>query len=308
MYGWSWHRVRVNLAIKKSSWKGARNARIAGEHKRKTSRVATGGIAAKLRAEVSVERLVEGCGVELTKPRSKGGHRTGACLFCGEAKALTVEPKANTWRCEGCGLSGSVVEWVQHAEGVSFTHAVELLRQGVAITATGARDGKRPPALTSRSLLPTPFEADQPDEVLLGRVVDFYRRSLAERWEPAEYLAARRLESAEMVDTFGLGYSVRGRLGNYLPNTRRVLGAKLRSQLEGIGVIADTCHEAFQGSLIVPVRDRDGAVVQVYGRKLGRSLRRGTRTLTHGPRSPPASAIRGKSSSGGRRRVSPPSV
>ena len=140
----------MNLAIKKSSWKGARNARIAGEHKRKTSRVATGGIAAKLRAEVSVERLVEGCGVELTKPRSKGGHRTGACLFCGEAKALTVEPKANTWRCEGCGLSGSVVEWVQHAEGVSFTHAVELLRQGVAITATGARDGKRPPALTSR--------------------------------------------------------------------------------------------------------------------------------------------------------------
>ncbi len=244
------------------------------------SRVATGGIAAKLRAEVSLERLVEGCGVELSRPRTKGGRRTGSCLWCGTTKGLVVEPAANTWRCESCGLGGSVVEWTQHAEGVSFTHAVELLRQGVEITAAGARDGKQPPKLTSRSLLPTPFDADQPDEALLGQVVDFYRRTLAERWEPAEYLASRRLESSEMVETFGLGFSVRGRLGNYLPDTRRVLGAKLRSQLEGIGVIADTGHEAFQGSLIVPVRDRDGVVRQVYGRKLGKSLRRGTRMHT----------------------------
>lgn len=244
------------------------------------ARVATGGLAAKLRAELSLERLVESCGVELTKPRSKGGRRTGACLFCGEVGALVVEPRPNTWRCSGCGLSGSVVEWAQHAEGVSFTHAVELLRQGVAITAAGARGGKRPPALTTRSLLPTPFDADQPDAVLLGQVVDFYRRSLAERWEPTEYLATRRLESAEMVDTFQLGYSVRGKLGNYLPETTRVLGAKLRSQLGGIGVIAESGHEAFQGSLIVPVRDRDGTVAQLYGRKLGKALRRGTRMHT----------------------------
>lgn len=250
------------------------------------SRVATGGIAAGLRSEVSLERLVEGCGVELSRARAKGAKRTGTCLWCGTVKALVVEPRPNTWRCESCGLSGSVVEWVQHAEGVSFTHAVELLRQGVEITAAGARDGKRPPRLTSRSLLPTPFEPDQPDAVLLGQVVDFYRRSLAERWEPTEYLASRRLECSEMVETFGLGFSVRGRLGNYLPDTRRVLGAKLRSQLEGIGVIADTGHEAFQGSLIVPVRDRDGTVTQLYGRKLGKHLRRGTRmhTWLPGPR------------------------
>ena len=239
----------------------------------------TGGMVAKLRAEIAVQRLAEGCGVELIKVRGKSGRLVGDCLFCGGAKTLTVEPEPNSWSCSGCGLGGSVVEWVQHAEGVSFTHAYELLRQGVAITASGARNGRRPPKLTTRALLPTPFTPDQPNEALLAELVDFYRRVLRERWEPGEYLERRRLASSEMVEVFRVGFSARS-LGHCVPDTRRDLGAKLRGQMRSIGVIGPKGHEAYDGSVIFPVLDGSGTVVQLYGRKLGRMLKRGTRLHT----------------------------
>ena len=243
------------------------------------ARYVTGGIVAKLREETSIERLVEGCGVVLAKGRGKAPKRTGDCLFCGTVKSLTVDPAGNSWACSSCSLSGSVVEWVQHAEGVSFTHAVELLREGTPITATGARGGRKPPKVNTRSLLPTPFDVGQPDEVLLGQVVDFYHRTLREAWEPAEWLARRRLDSPELVEVFRLGFANRS-LGLRLPDTHRIVGSQLRSQLQNIGVYARSGHEAYDGSIVVPVVDDAGTTVQLYGRKMGNALRKGTRLHT----------------------------
>jgi DNA primase len=43
-----------------------------------------------------------------------------------------VSPKKNLWHCLGaCQAGGSVIDWVMRAEGVSFRHAVELLKEGV---------------------------------------------------------------------------------------------------------------------------------------------------------------------------------
>lgn len=88
----------------------------------------------RLKEEVSLQRLVELAGVEL---RRQGKDLVGLCPFHEERTAsLVISPEKNLWHCMGaCQAGGSVIDWVMRAEGVSFRHAVELLRDGVAPSA-----------------------------------------------------------------------------------------------------------------------------------------------------------------------------
>ena len=45
--------------------------------------------------------------------------------------SLVITPSAFLWNCLGaCQEGGSVIDWVMKSQGVSFPHAVELLRSG----------------------------------------------------------------------------------------------------------------------------------------------------------------------------------
>jgi hypothetical protein len=47
-----------------------------------------------------------------------------------------ISPAKNLWHCLGARQAGgTVIDWVLRAEGVSFRHAVELLRSDAAFTA-----------------------------------------------------------------------------------------------------------------------------------------------------------------------------
>jgi DNA primase len=102
---------------------------------------AEGGVARIPEAEV--ERLkAEVAGVGL---RKTGSDLTGCCPFHEDSSpSLVISPARNLWHCLGaCQAGGSVVDWVMRAEGVSFRHAVELLRDGMpAVTAAGRPPGR----------------------------------------------------------------------------------------------------------------------------------------------------------------------
>ncbi|MGH2700758.1 MAG: CHC2 zinc finger domain-containing protein [Actinomycetota bacterium] len=82
---------------------------------------------ARLKAEVSLERLAQAKGVEL---RRHGAELIGLCPFHDDGNpSLVINPQKNLWHCLGaCRAGGSVIDWVMKSEGVSFRHAVELLR------------------------------------------------------------------------------------------------------------------------------------------------------------------------------------
>ncbi len=225
---------------------------------------------ARLRAEVALVRLVESAGVELT---GRAGHQRGDCPACSTVAGLTVDAKANTFSCAGCAAAGSVVEWVQLVEGVSERHAIELLREGGPTREV--RRGARLPKVGSKALLASPVRADADDATVLADVVGFYHRTLLEAADAKEFLARRRIDSAEVVGRFRVGFANRT-LGYRLPNNQRAEGRQIRSRLQDLGVLAGSGHEAFRGSLVVPIVDEAGAVVQLYGRKVGSGLRKGT--------------------------------
>lgn len=222
----------------------------------------------RLKAEVSLQRLVEAKGIEL---RRHGADLLGLCPFHDDrTPSLVVTPAKNLWHCLGaCQAGGSVVDWVMRAEGVSFRHAVELLRADLPLAA-----GPSPRVGTVRKL-PAPVTTDVDDAAALRQVVDYYHDTLKQSPEALEYLRRRGLRSLEMVEHFRLGFANRT-LGLRLPVKNRAAGADVRSRLQRLGVIRESGHEHFNGSLVIPVFDAEGRVVEMYGRKVTDGLRKGT--------------------------------
>lgn len=221
----------------------------------------------RLKEEVSVQRLVEAAGIELKK---SGKDWIGQCPFHADATAsLVVTPTKNLWHCFGCGTGGGPIDWAMKKNGVSFRHAVELLREG--ITSLAAEPVKR----STVKKLDAPVSPDADEQALLNQVIGYYHGTLKQSPEALAYLQARGLDHPELIDHFKLGFANRT-LGLRLPEKNRVAGAEIRTRLQKIGLYRESGHEHFNGSLVVPVTDEQGNVTEVYGRKILDNLRAGT--------------------------------
>lgn len=222
----------------------------------------------QLKREVSIETLARSRGIELAR---HGADLMGLCPFHDDKEpSLVISPQKNLWHCLGaCGAGGTAIDWVMRAEGVSFRHAIELLTSGAwSQTSTRAKIS------TVRKLAP-PVERDAADATLLRQVVGFYHETLKQSPEALAYLQKRGLTHPEMIDRFQLGFANRT-LGYRLPASNRVTGAEMRGRLQKLGIIRESGHEHFNGSIVIPVFSRAGEVVQMYGRKINDDLRAGT--------------------------------
>ena len=225
----------------------------------------------RLKREVSLERLAEARGVKLKR---HGADLIGLCPFHDDHEpSLVISPQKNLWNCLGaCRAGGSSIDWVMRAEGVSFRHAVELLREDHFPLA--APDAK-PPRSSTVPKLPAPVSRDADDRALLLQVVSYYHETLKQSPEALKYLEARGLKSSEMIERFQMGFANRT-LGYRLPRSNRVTGAELRGRLQKLGIYRETSREHFNGSVVIPIFDASGQVVEMYGRKITPGLREGT--------------------------------
>ena len=223
----------------------------------------------RLKKEISVQRLAEARGIKL---RRAGKELIGLCPFHDDRNpSLNIDPAKNEWHCKGaCSEGGDVIKWVMRSEGVGFRHAVELLKKNYAPT---------PGPVVKQSTvpkLPSPVTMGADDQKVMKEVVRFYNQTLRETPDALAYMEKRGLKSAEVIEHFHLGFSNR-MLGPSLPDRNRRPGAAIREQLERLGIIREESgHEHLRGSLVVPVVNLDGDVVQLYGRKITPNLRAGT--------------------------------
>lgn len=89
------------------------------------------------------------------------------------------------------------------AEGVSFAHAVQLLRDGVVPSTPRARRATRSTVAKLPPLLPQ----GAGERELAEQVVDFYAQTLGESPEALDYLKHRGLGDPALVERFRLGVS-----------------------------------------------------------------------------------------------------
>jgi DNA primase catalytic core len=225
----------------------------------------------RLKKEISVERLAEARGIKLMR---HGADLLGKCPFHNDrTPSLVITPGKNLWHCLGaCHAGGTAIDWIMRAEGISFRHAVELLRADhLPLAASPVQPVKHG---TVRKL-PPPIAREADDRALLLQVVDYYNESLKQSPEAMKYLESRGLKSSEMIDRFKLGFANRT-LGYRLPAKNRAAGAEMRGRLQQLGILRESGHEHFNGSVIIPVLDAEGEVVEMYGRKITAGLREGT--------------------------------
>lgn len=226
----------------------------------------------RLKMQVSLLRLAEQAGVTLKR---QGKDWLGRCPFHDDkTPSLVISPKANLWHCLGaCQAGGSVVDWVMRFEGVSFRRAVELLRIELGDAPTlPAASAPVSPAAASAAVLDASDQA-----ALLTQVIDYYHATLKQSPEALDYLRSRGLDHPDLIDTFRLGYANRT-LGYHLPDKQTKAGAAQRGALQRIGILRESGHEHFNGSLVVPVITPAGEMAEVYGRKIlpAAKLRAGT--------------------------------
>lgn len=226
---------------------------------------------AKLKDQVSLMRLIESQGYQ---PSRQGKDYAISCPFHEDSTpSLIITPAKNLFNCFGCGAAGTVIDWVMKTQGVSFRFACEILQNDAGLVAEGGTQTVRQNTTTK---LPPPLAAEADNQTALHQVIDYYHQTLKQSPEALDYLESRGLKSAELIDTFKLGFANRT-LGYRLPEKNRKAGAEMRGKLQAIGILRDTGHEHFNGSLVVPVMNEQGAITEVYGRKiLGSRLRKGT--------------------------------
>jgi len=225
----------------------------------------------RLKREVSVQRLAEARGIKLTR---HGADLLGKCPFHNDrTPSLVITPAKNLWHCLGaCNAGGTCIDWVMRADGISFRHAVELLKADhLPLAAAPIQHVK----VGTVRKLPPPVEREADDRVLLLQVVDYYNETLKQSPEAMKYLQSRGLTSPEIIARFKLGFANRT-LGYRLPAKNRAAGAEMRGRLQRLGVIRESGHEHFNGSIVIPVLNSSGEVVEMYGRKITPNLREGT--------------------------------
>lgn len=191
------------------------------------------------------------------------------CPFHDEkTPSCVISPDKNLYHCFGCGMGGSVLDWVMKTENVSLRRAYESLRGQLGGQVAVADD---------KNLLPpvSDVENEAERQTLLHQVVTFYHHTLLTAPEALAYLEKRGLHHPELVSQFTLGFANRT-LAYRLAPKRLKAGALVRRQLQQVGILRESGHEHFQGSLVVPVIDLNGQIGEVYGRKITEKLRSGT--------------------------------
>jgi len=229
----------------------------------------------RLKKEISVQRLAEAQGIKLTR---HGADLLGLCPFHDDRNpSLVITPAKNLWHCLGaCNTGGSVIDWVMKANGVSFRHAVELLKADhFPLAAAPGTLESRPAKHSTVRKLPPPVEREADDRALLLQVTGYYNEALKQSPEALKYLESRGLKSSEIIDRFKLGFANRT-LGYRLPAKNRAAGADVRGRLQELGIYRKSGHEHFNGSIVIPVFNASGEVVEMYGRKITANLREGT--------------------------------
>ena len=139
----------------------------------------------RIKREISVQRLAEARGIKL---RRSGKELIGLCPFHKDTNpSLNIDPVKNVWQCKGaCGKSGSVIDWVMLAEGISVRHALELLCRDYLPSATNATEP--PPRKSTTVKLPPLIEHTANDKRLLEAVVEHYHETLKNSPEAQQYL------------------------------------------------------------------------------------------------------------------------
>ncbi len=230
----------------------------------------------QLKRDVSLLTLAQSQGHKLKK---QGQDYALLCPFHAEkTPSCVISPAKNLYHCFGCGAAGSVLDWLQHTERLTYPQTLIRLRERAGSSSVAAATAAPSPA-SPPAVRPTLADLDDDGQALLNQVIDFYHQQLLASPEAQAWLVSRGLTHPELVSHFRLGYAGAHGIGGeagVLPSPASKAGRDLRERLAGLGVLrATTRQDHFRGCVVMPVTGwaesanlaSRGRVQQLYGRR-----------------------------------------
>jgi DNA primase len=184
-----------------------------------------------------------------------GKNFKGLCPFHKEkSPSFMVSPERQSWHCFGCGIGGSVFDFVMRYENVEFGEALRILAEkaGVELKRENPAEYKYSGLLYD----------------LNDAAKNYYRRAFAAAPVAREYLAKRGLTAAT-IDEFEVGWAPNEPEGlsmhllNSGTSPQDLLQAGLSIKTER-GLMLDR----FRGRIMFPIHNHTGKVVGFTGRIL----------------------------------------
>ncbi|WP_407321982.1 CHC2 zinc finger domain-containing protein [Dickeya ananatis] len=230
----------------------------------------------QLKRGVSLRAVAQSQGHQLKKQGADS--YVCRCPFHQEkTPSCVITPSKNLYHCFGCGASGSVLDWLQHTERLTYPQTLLRLRELAGNPSfLAAVPVPASPAVARTRLA----DLDDDGQALLNQVIQFYHQSLLASPEAQQWLAGRGLNHPELVSHFRLGFAGHHGIGGsagLLPSSSSQEGKRLREKLAGLGVLrAATRQDHFRGCVVMPVIGwsesanvaQRGRVMQLYGRRV----------------------------------------
>ena len=197
--------------------------------------------------------------VRLTK---KGANYFGLCPFHGEKTAsFSVSPRKQIFYCFGCGVGGSVIDFVMQYENYSFQEAIKALADNAHIELpenTGYED-KKASELRARLLEVNKEAAIYYNSILRG----------PDGKIGLEYFRDKGALRDETIMHFGLGYSAKSSdsLYNYLKS--KGYDDDLLNKSGLVTFSEKGTRDKFWNRVMFPIMDTNNRVIGFGGRVMG---------------------------------------
>lgn len=196
--------------------------------------------------------------------KKRGSAYVACCPFHSEkTPSFNVNPNRGLFHCFGCGVGGSIFDFVMRIEGCGFPEAVRVVaeKSGIPIPVVEETEDHQKK------------ERDRDSILRLNEwAAEYFQRELNESEAGAaarDYIQARGIKD-ETAKLFRLGYAPDS--WDALSNHLKEKGASI-DEIHGSGLIVpkDTggFYDRFRGRVIFPIADAQGRVIAFGGRVMG---------------------------------------
>ncbi len=195
--------------------------------------------------------------------KKRGVNYVGCCPFHGEkTPSLSVNSAKGMFKCFGCGIGGSAVNFVMEHEKLTYPEALKKIASdnNITITEIVQTDEQRKIAITEN-------DRKESIRIAMNKAWHFYQENLKLSTEAEKYMLSR-IPLKEFWQMIGVGFAPDGNVFKKYA-LENAISSNICIDADLLAVSnKDSVFDKFQNRFIIPLHDARGNIIGFNGRDL----------------------------------------